>query len=138
MSYDPQNVFAKILRNELPCTRLYEDAHTLAFMDLMPQSAGHALVITREPAATLMELSPEGAAACIRTTQLICVAAKRAFNVPGIMIVQTNGAAAGQTVPHVHFHVIPRRTGESLHLNSAAPADPAVLREQAERIRQFL
>jgi histidine triad (HIT) family protein len=138
MSYDPQNVFAKILRNELPCMRLYEDAHTLAFMDLMPQSSGHALVITREPAATLMDLSPEGAAACIRTTRLISVAVKRALDVPGITIVQTNGAAAGQTVPHVHFHVIPRRTGDSLHLHAAHPADPAVLREQAERIRQFL
>ncbi len=99
MSYDPQNVFARILRNELPCVRLFEDEHTLAFMDLMPQTEGHALVITREPAETLFELSPEGAAACMRVTQRVAAAVKRAFDAPGMMITQVNGSAAGQTVP---------------------------------------
>jgi histidine triad (HIT) family protein len=136
MAYDPQNVFARILRNELPCVRLYEDAHTLAFMDLMPQSAGHALVITREPAETLFELSPEGAAACIRTTQRIATAVKRAFEEPGILMMQVNGAAAGQSVPHVHM--IPCRPGEQLLLHAAVRADPEQLREHAERIRRWL
>jgi histidine triad (HIT) family protein len=138
MAYDPQNAFARILRNELPCFRLFEDAHTLAFMDVMPQSAGHSLVITREPAETLFDLSPEGAAACIRTTQLVAAAVKQAFDVPGILITQVNGTAAGQTVPHVHFHVIPRRLGEPLLRHAATRADPEQLREHAERIRRWL
>lgn len=138
MAYDPQNVFARILRGELPCVRLFEDEHTLAFMDLMPQSEGHALVITREPAETLLEMSPEGAAACMRTTQRVAAAVKRAFDPPGILITQVNGAAAGQTVPHVHFHVIPRRPGQALLMHSAVKADPDILRQQAERIRQWL
>jgi histidine triad (HIT) family protein len=138
MGYDPQNVFARILRNELPSERVYEDAQTLAFMDLMPQSEGHVLVISREPAETIFELSPEVAAACMRTTQRIAVAVRRAFEVPGIMIMQVNGAVAGQTVPHVHFHIIPRRPGEPLRMHAAVKADPAQLRAQAELIRRCL
>ena len=138
MVYDPQNTFARILRGELPCVQLFEDAHTFAIMDLMPQSEGHALVITREPAETLFDLSPEGAAACIQTTQLIGAAVKRAFEVPGIMIMQINGAASGQTIPHVHFHIIPRRMGEPLRLHATSRADVERLREQAERIKNNL
>ena len=138
MPYDPQNVFARILRGELPCVRLFEDEYTLAFMDLMPQTEGHALVITREPAETLFDLSPEGAAACMRTTQHVAAAVKRALDPPGIMITQVNGAAAGQTVPHVHFHIIPRRPGEQLLMHAATKADPEVLRRHAERIRLCL
>ena len=108
MPYDPQNVFARILRNEIPSERVYEDAKTIAFMDLMPQAEGHVLVIPREPAETLLDLSVAGAEACIRTTQLLASAVKRAFDVPGIMIMQVNGSVAGQTVPHVHFHIIPK------------------------------
>ena len=138
MAYDPQNVFARILRGELPCVRLFEDERTLAFMDLMPQSEGHALVITREPAETLFELSPEGAAACMRTAQHVAAAVKRAFDAPGILISQVNGSVAGQTVPHVHFHIIPRRPGEQLLMHAAVKADPEVLRQQADRIRRWL
>jgi histidine triad (HIT) family protein len=138
MAYDPLNVFARILRGELPSVRLFEDAHTLAFMDLMPQSAGHSLVIPREPAENLFDLSPEGAAACIRTTQKVAAAVKRAFEAPGILITQVNGSAAGQTVPHVHFHIIPRRPGEQLLLHAAVRADQEQLRDHAERIRRWL
>jgi histidine triad (HIT) family protein len=138
MAYDPQNVFARILRGELPCVRLFEDERTLSFMDLMPQSEGHALVITREPAETLFELSPDGAAACMRTAQHVAAAVKRAFDAPGILITQVNGSVAGQTVPHVHFHIIPRRPGEQLLMHAAVKADPEVLRQQAERIRRWL
>jgi histidine triad (HIT) family protein len=138
MAYDPQNVFARILRGELPCVRLFEDERTLSFMDLMPQSEGHALVITREPAETLFELSPEGAAACMRTTQHVAAAVKRAFDAPGILITQVNGSVAGQTVPHVHFHIIPRRPGEQLLMHAAVKADSEVLRQQADRIRRWL
>jgi histidine triad (HIT) family protein len=138
MGYDPQNVFARILRNELPSERVYEDAQTVAFMDLMPQSEGHVLVISREPAETIFELSPEAAEACIRTTQRVAAAVRRAFEVPGIMIVQVNGSAAGQTVPHVHFHIIPRRPGEPLRMHGTVKADPAQLREHAELVRRCL
>jgi histidine triad (HIT) family protein len=136
MGYDQQNVFARILRGELPCEQVYEDAHTVAFMDLMPQSEGHTLVITREPAETLFDLSPAGAAACILTTQRVAAAVKRAFELSGVMIVQVNGAVAGQTVPHVHFHIIPRRAGEQLLMHAAVKADPMHLRVNAERIRR--
>ena len=138
MGYDPQNVFARILRNELPSERVYEDAQTLAFMDLMPQSEGHVLVISREPAETIFELSPEAALACMRTTQRVAVAVKRAFDVPGIMIMQVNGSVAGQTVPHVHFHIIPRRPGEPLRMHAAVKADSAQLRAHAELVRRHL
>jgi histidine triad (HIT) family protein len=138
MSYDPQNVFARILRDELPSERVYEDAQTLALMDLMPQSEGHVLVISREPAETIFELSSEAAAACIRTTQRVAAAVRCAFEVPGIMIMQMNGSAAGQTVPHVHFHIIPRRPGEPLRMHAAVKADPAQLRVHAELIRRCL
>ena len=131
-------IFCKIVAGEIPAQIVDQDEHTLAFMDLMPQTEGHALVITREPAETLFDLSPEGAAACIRTTQRVAAAVKRAFDAPGIMVTQVNGAAAGQTVPHVHFHIIPRRPGEQLLMHAAVKADPEVLRQQAERIRRWL
>jgi histidine triad (HIT) family protein len=137
-TYDPQNVFAKILRNELPSERVYEDEKTIAFMDLMPQAEGHVLVIPRELAVTLLDLSAEAAEACIRTTQRVARAVTRAFDVPGIMIMQVNGAIAGQTVPHIHFHIIPRRAGEALLLHAAVKADSQRLRENAERIRRHL
>jgi len=136
--YDPQNVFARILRNELPSERVYEDDKTIAFMDLMPQSEGHVLVIPREPAVTLLDLSIEAAEACIRTTHRLASAIKRAFDVPGIMILQANGAVAGQTVPHIHFHIIPRRTGEALLMHAASKADGQRLKENADLIRASL
>lgn len=137
-AYDPQNIFARLLRNEIPSERVYEDEKTVAFMDLMPQAEGHVLVISREPAVTLLDLSVEGAEACIRTTHRVARAVKRAFEVPGIMIMQVNGAVAGQTVPHIHFHIIPRRVGEALAMHAAVKADGQRLRDNAERIRRCL
>jgi histidine triad (HIT) family protein len=134
MNYDSQNPFARILRGELPSIRLYEDDATIAIMDIMPQAEGHVLILPKEPAAEIFELSAESAAACIRTTQRVATAVKAALNPPGIMIAQFNGSAAGQTVPHVHFHVIPRRAGEQLRPHAAVPADPDHLRDIAARI----
>src|SRR5579862_5553733 len=136
MAYDSQTVFARILRDELPSERVYEDAHTVAFMDLMPQTQGHVLVISREAAETIFDLSAQAAQACMRTTQQVALAVKRAFDVPGVMIMQINGSAAGQTVPHVHFHIIPRRHGEPLRMHATVKADPEQLRAHAERIRR--
>ncbi|WP_020652729.1 HIT family protein [Massilia niastensis] len=134
MTYDSQNPFARILRGELPSIRLYEDELTVAIMDIMPQAEGHVLILPKEGAVEIMELSDESAAACIRTARRLATAVKAALQPPGIMIAQFNGRAAGQTVPHVHFHVVPRHQAEALKPHSAVPADPERLRAVADRI----
>ncbi len=134
MTYDTQNAFARILRDELPAIRVHEDAHTIAIMDIMPQAEGHVLVIPKEAAVELTELSDDSAAACIRVVRRIAVAQRAAFDAPGVMVAQFNGSAAGQTVPHVHFHVVPRREAEPLKPHAAQPADIAHLRVVADRI----
>lgn len=116
MPYNDQNVFAKILRGELPCHKVYEDEHTLAFMDIMPQAAGHTLVIPKYPAETLLDLPAEHAAHLIQTVQKVAQAVKTAMQKDGVVLMQLNGAAAGQTVPHLHFHVI---AGSILDLRNA-------------------
>jgi len=138
MSYDPNNVFARILRGEIPSVAVYEDEHTLAFMDLMPQAEGHTLVVPKEGAENLLNLSPDGAAALIRTTQKIAKAVKRALNPAGIMLAQLNGAAAGQSVFHVHFHVIPRSGGVDLKLHAREMQSLDKLKTVAEKIRAAL
>lgn len=102
--YNPTNIFAKILRGELPCIKVYEDDDTIAFMDIMPQADGHTLVVPKEAAVNLFDLSEQGAQAAIVATQRVARAVRAAFAPDGISIGQFNGAAAGQTVPHVHFH----------------------------------
>lgn len=134
MDYDPHNPFARILRGELPCVKVYEDAHTLAIMDIMPQATGHVLVLPKEAAAELFDLSDEAAAACIHTTKKLATAVKAAMGAPGIMVAQFNGAAAGQTVPHVHFHILPREQAAALKPHAAVAADLEQLRATAARI----
>ncbi|MDP6377313.1 MAG: HIT family protein [Pseudomonadales bacterium] len=138
MAYDTDNVFGKILRGELPAHRVYEDDATLAFMDLMPQAPGHTLVIPKSAAEDLFDVEPQVLARSIETTQKIARAVKLAFRADGIMIAQLSGAAAGQTVFHLHFHVLPRHQGADfkLHANDAAPAE--LLEEHAQRIRAAL
>jgi histidine triad (HIT) family protein len=138
MSYDSKNIFAKILRGELPSVKVYEDAATLAFMDIMPSTEGHTLVIPREYAETIFDLSADGAAALMSTTRLIAAAVKKALDCPGLMLVQLNGAAAGQSIPHVHFHVLPRKDGLSLALHGRSMVDPRSLEPIAARIRAAL
>lgn len=138
MSYDPNNVFAKILRGELPCVKILEDPYTLAFMDIMPSIEGHALAIPKEPAETIFDLSPTAASRLIVTTQRVAMAVKKALACPGVMLVQLNGAAAGQSIPHVHFHILPRAHGQDLTLHGRAQADFAKLETLAKRIRQRL
>lgn len=138
MAYDPQNAFAKILRGELPCLKVFEDEHTLCFMDIMPQSDGHVLVIPKEPAETLLELSEAATFACVRVARRLAGCVKRAMASDGVMLMQVNGSAAGQTVPHVHFHVIPRYEGEPMRMHAAVKEDPAKLREFAARISAAL
>ena len=107
MSYDQDNIFAKILRAEIPCNKVYEDDSTLAFMDIMPQADGHTLVIPKEPAMTLFELSNQAAADLIQKVQWVAKGVKEGMQAQGITLFQLNGEAAGQTVPHIHFHILP-------------------------------
>lgn len=138
MAYDDNNIFARILSGELPKVALYEDDLTLAFMDIMPSVEGHALVITKEKAETILDLSSEGATALIKTTQKITRAVKKALDAPGIMLVQLNGAAAGQSIPHVHFHVLPREQGLDLKLHGRGMVDADALEPIAAKIRKSL
>ena len=138
MAYDPNNVFAKVLRGELPSIRVYEDADTLAFMDIMPSVEGHTLVIPKEPCESILDASPGAAAAVIRTSQKIAAAVKKGLDCPGVMLVQLNGAAAGQTIPHLHFHVLPRAEGLDLKLHGRAMVDAKVLEPIAAKIRAAL
>ena len=138
MAYDPNNIFAKILRGEADAHTVLDDEHCLAFMDLMPQSPGHTLVIPREPAENIFDLSTAALGRLVTTTQRVARAVKAAFDPPGMMVVQWSGADAGQTVFHIHFHVIPRYPGEGLTWHAKSVAAPAQLREHAARIRAEL
>jgi histidine triad (HIT) family protein len=138
MAYDPDNIFAKILRGEIPAARVYEDDRTLAIMDVMPQSDGHALVLPKAPAENLFDLEPDMAAAVIRSGQKIARAVKTAFNADGIMLMQFNGPVAGQTVFHFHLHVVPRYADQPLRSHGRKMADPVVLEEHAQRVRAEL
>ena len=107
MAYDDQNIFARILRGELPAIKVYEDDQVLAFMDIMPQAEGHMLVIPKTPAVTLLDLPADAAAYTIQIVQKIARAIETALDAKGIVLMQLSGASAGQTVPHVNFHLIP-------------------------------
>ena len=138
MAYDPNNIFAKILRGEADAHTVLDEEHCLAFMDLMPQSPGHTLIVPRERAENIFDLSAAALGQLVATTQRVARAVKAAFDPPGMMIVQLNGADAGQTVFHIHFHVIPRYPGEGLTLHARSVAAPEQLREHAARIRAEL
>ena len=138
MAYDNNNIFARILRGEIPCVKVFEDDKTLAFMDVMPQAEGHVLVIPKEAAENLLDLSADGAAALMATTQRVAKAVKKGLNAPGIMLAQLNGAPAGQSVFHVHFHVIPREAGIDLGLHARGMVDAKLLEPVAAKIRAAL
>lgn len=138
MTYQSDNVFAKILAGELPAHSVYRDEHCMAFMDLMPQAPGHTLVIPVAPAENLFDVPVAALHHTIAATQRIAAAVKEAFSADGVMIAQLNGAAAGQTVFHLHFHIIPRSGGADLGIHSQTMADAAVLAEHAERIKALL
>lgn len=137
-TYDPENIFGKILRGDAPAIKLYEDDATMAMMDIMPQSPGHVLILPKEPAVTLLELSDEAAAACIRTTRKLAAAIQKVLQPQGLFIGQFNGSSAGQTVPHVHFHIIPRDHGQDLRMHAREMGDREELERLAEKIRAAL
>ena len=138
MAYDPDNIFAKILRGEANAHVVLDEEHCLAFMDVMPQSSGHTLIIPREPAENIFDLSAEGLANLSATTQRVAKAVETAFKPAGLMIAQLNGSDAGQTVFHIHFHVIPRYAGEGLTFHARSMADTDELAANAARIRAAL
>lgn len=135
--YDPANVFAKILRKELPAHVIYEDDDTLAFMDIMPRAPGHCLIIPKAPARNILDISEESLAAVTRSLRKLSRAVAKAFDADGITIHQFNEEAGGQVVFHLHFHIIPRRAGEPL-AHSAGMANQDELKANAERIRASL
>ncbi|WP_111859673.1 HIT family protein [Acinetobacter sp. CFCC 10889] len=137
MAYDDQNIFARILRGELPAIKIYEDEQVLAFMDIMPQADGHTLVIPKTPAVTLLDLPPDAAAYTIQVVQKVANAMKKALNVQGIVLMQLSGEAAGQTVPHVHFHLIPSSIHE-LGKHAAQMGDQEKIKAFAEQIKAAL
>ncbi|MEY4764132.1 MAG: hypothetical protein RI907_805 [Pseudomonadota bacterium] len=138
MSYDTNNIFAKILRGEIPCIKVYEDAHTLAFMDIMPQVDGHALVIPKEAATTLFELSDEAAAACMATVRKVGNAQKKGLGAEGVVLMQLNGPAAGQSVPHFHIHVIPGSIADLRKPHGSVMGDKAHIAALGEKIKAAL
>lgn len=138
MSYDNNNIFAKILRDEAPAFKVYETDQALAFMDVMPQVPGHTLVIPKDSAEDLHDVDPVILAGTIQAVQIVAAAVKQAFEAPGIMIAQLNGPAAGQTVFHLHFHILPRFQGVEFKLHAREMEDFAVLEAHAQRIRACL
>lgn len=137
-AYDPNNIFAKILRGEIPSIRVYEDEHTLAFMDIMPRTDGHTLIIPKAPARNLLDCPAEALKATIATTQKIAVAAKKAFAADGVTLMQFSEAAGGQEVFHLHFHVIPRHEGASMRPPASFKAQVDDLKAHAEKIKAAL
>lgn len=137
-TYDTNNIFGKILRGELPCHKVYEDNDTLGFMDVMPQAPGHLLVIPKSGSRNLLDADPAVLGKLFPVVQKLAVAAQEAFEADGVVISQFNEAAAGQTVFHLHVHVIPRKEGEPLKPHSGKMEDHAVLAAHAEKVRAAL
>jgi len=135
--YDPDNIFAKILRGEIPSTRVYEDDDTLAFMDIMPRADGHLLVIPKTPCRNVLDATPEQLSAVMATVQKLARAAKQAFAADGVTIQQFNEAAGGQEVFHLHFHVLPRHEGVSMR-PPGKMGDFDLIAEHAEKIKAAL
>lgn len=138
MSYDSNNIFAKILRGEIPCHKVYEDAATLAIMDVMPQTDGHTLVIPKSPSRNLLDADPAALGALMATVRKVAIAVRAAFDAEGILIKQFNEAAAGQTVFHLHVHILPRFAATDLRPHTGEMADHAVLAKHAEMIKRQL
>lgn len=137
-SYDPNNIFAKVLRGEIPSHKIYEDEHTFAFMDIMPQADGHALVITKAASRNLLDADPKNFSFLMATVQKVARAAQEAFGVEGVLVKQFNEADAGQTVYHLHVHIIPRPAGTNLKPHTGKMADQALLAEHAAKYRAVL
>jgi histidine triad (HIT) family protein len=138
MTYDDNNIFAKILRGEIPSHKVYEDADTLVFMDAMPQAPGHTLIVPKAKSRNLLDADPDVLAGMGPVVQRVARAVKAAFAADGVTVVQFNEAASGQTVFHLHYHVIPRHEGVPLMPHSREMEKPEVLAAYADKIRKAL
>jgi histidine triad (HIT) family protein len=134
MAYDLNNIFAKILRGELPCHKVYEDDKAFAFLDIMPRAPGHTLVLPKSPARNLLDVAPDDLAHVIRIAQKIAKAAVKVFDADGITIQQFNEPAGGQVVFHLHVHVIPRKDGVPMKPPASVKAEASILSDQALKL----
>ncbi len=137
MAYDPDNIFAKILRGEIPCEKLYEDEETFVFMDIMPRADGHCLVIPKTPCRNMLDASDDQLTACLRTVRRMGHAVMAALGAEGVTVQQFNEAVGGQEVFHLHYHILPRHDGVRLR-PPGKMEDQAVLKEIAAKIRAAL
>lgn len=137
-AYDDSNIFARIVRGEIPSHKIYEDDTAIAIMDVMPQAPGHTLVIPKAPSRNLLDADPDTLAKLLPIVQKVARAVKSAFAADGVAVVQYNEPAAGQTVFHLHVHIIPRYEGSALKPHAGQMEKPDVLSAQAEAMRQAL
>jgi histidine triad (HIT) family protein len=137
-AYDPNNIFAKILRGELPCHKIYEDETVFAFLDIMPRAPGHTLVLPKGAARNLLDVSPDDLAAVMRVAQKIAQAGMKAFGADGVTLQQFNESAGGQVVFHLHVHVIPRKTGVPMKPPASEKEKPEVLSDHALKLSTAL
>src|SRR6476469_3481976 len=137
-AYDPNNIFAKILRGELPCYKIYEDDKALAFLDIMPRAPGHALVLPKAAARNILDISPDDLAHVIKVAQKIAKVSVEVFGADGITIQQFNESAGGQVVFHLHMHVIPRKAVIAMKPPTTEKAAPDVLADQAKQLAAAL
>jgi histidine triad (HIT) family protein len=137
-SYDPNNIFAKILRGELPCYKVYEDDKALAFLDIMPRMVGHTLVLPKVPARNILDIGAEDLAHVMEVAQKVAKAAIKVFSADGITIQQFNEGAGGQVVFHLHVHVIPRKTGVAMKPPASEKEKPEVLAEHAKKLAETI
>jgi len=137
-AYDSNNIFAKILRGELPCYKVYEDDKALAFLDIMPRAPGHTLILPKAPARNILDVAPDELAHVAKVTQKIAKAGMQVFGADGITIQQFNENAGGQVVFHLHVHVIPRKAGVAMKPPASEKEAPEVLADNAKRLAAAL
>ena len=133
-TYDASNIFAKILRGELPCYKVYEDDKTLAFLDIMPRAPGHVLVLPKAPVRNILDIAPDDLAHVIKVAQKIAKVSVDVFGADGVTVQQFNESAGGQVVFHLHVHVIPRKSGVAMKPPASEKAAPDVLADQAKQL----
>jgi histidine triad (HIT) family protein len=137
-AYDPNNIFAKIIRGELPCYKVYENDKVLAFMDIMPRAPGHTLVLPKAPARNILDIAPDDLVAVALTAQKVAKAAVKVFDADGVTVQQFNEGAGGQVVFHLHLHIIPRKAGVPMKPPASEKEKPEVLAEHAQRLAAAL
>jgi histidine triad (HIT) family protein len=137
-TYDASNIFAKILRGELPCYKVYEDDKTLAFLDIMPRAPGHVLVLPKAPVRNILDIAPDDLAHVIKVAQKIAKVSVDVFGADGVTVQQFNESAGGQVVFHLHVHVIPRKSGVAMKPPASEKAAPDVLADQAKQLTAAL